>query len=121
MDLILKVAKILNLEPITEDKWNRKFNIQINSPDGPKTLISALDNVLRVTLAKSKSKELGFICLFTDGNGTYWFKVSRGFSTALHESLASLETLIDETADLLTPDQKEKVNALYRVLNSLYD
>ena len=58
---------------------------------------------------------------FTDGNGTYWFKVSRGFATALNESLSSLEKFIDDTKDIgLSPAQKEKVNIVYRVLNSFY-
>ncbi|HAH60826.1 MAG TPA: hypothetical protein DCL73_01865, partial [Treponema sp.] len=63
----------------------------------------------------------GFVCLFTDGNGTYWFKISRGFVTALNESLSSLEILIDDVNADFTPDQKEKVNQLYRSLNTLYD
>jgi hypothetical protein len=73
-----------------------------------------------VTVAKDKSKELGFICLFTDGAGQYWFKCSRGFHTALNESIASLEALIDETADTLDASSKETVNTLYRKLNSFF-
>ena len=80
-----------------------------------------MDCVMRVTEAKSASKELGFITLFTDGNGTYWFKVSRGFPTALNESLSSLEKLIDDTKDLeLSKAQKEKINIVYRLLSSIY-
>ena len=77
--------------------------------------------ILRVAIAKQKSKELGFICLLTDGRGTYWQKVSRGFATALNESLSSLETLIDEATGILTEEQKLKLNSVYRKLNDLYD
>jgi ATP-dependent helicase HrpA len=121
MELICKVVSALNLNPVEEEKWPRKLNVQTGEDGGTEKLISSLDYVLRVTVAKSKSRELGFICLFTDGNGTYWFKVSRGFATALNESLSSLESLIDETAVALSPAQKEKVNIVYRVLNSLYE
>lgn len=69
-------------------------------------LVANLRWLFRVTVAKDKSKELGFICLFTDGAGQYWFKCSRGFHTALNESIASLETLIDETADTLDASSK---------------
>ncbi len=97
------------------------MNVQLGKDDGTQRLIANLDYVLRVTMAKAKSREYGFICLYTDGKGTYWFKVSRGFPTALNESLSSLETLIDEATVALSPAQKEKVNIVYRVLNSLYD
>lgn len=122
MEIIIKVAKYLNLEPVQENKWNRKFNVNIYENDGMKQLINSLEWIMRVTVAKSASKELGFICLFTDGNGWYWYKVSRGFTTALNESLSSLEKLIDDTSDSnLDPSSKEKINILYRVLNSLYE
>jgi ATP-dependent helicase HrpA len=120
MELILKLAKTLNLEIIDEKAWNRKLNINIHDGNSILSLVPSLDNVLRVTIAKSKSRELGFICLFTDGKGNYWFKVSRGFATAVNESLSSLETLADVTDVTLNQEQKDKVNTLYRVLDSLY-
>ena len=120
MDLIMKAARILNLEPLEEKSWNRKLNVHIHDETGVQTLIDAVDRVLRVTVAKSKSRELGFICLFTDGNGTYWFKVSRGFATALNESISSLETLIDEPSLTLTSEQKSKLNVTYRLVHNMY-
>ena len=122
MEIIIKAAKILNLEPIKEDKWNRKMNINIYQEGKLVQLVNMLDCIMRVTEARSNLKELGFICLFTDGNGTYWFKVSRGFATALNESLSSLEKLIDDcnNADL-SMELKEKVNIVYRTLNGLYE
>jgi HrpA-like RNA helicase len=62
-------------------------------------------------------KELGFICLFTDGEGNYRFKCSRGFHTALNESLAALETLIDELGDEVDIEKKHVVNQIYRRLS----
>ena len=121
MELIFKLVKTLNLNPVPEKAWPRKMNVQLGVENGTETLLSSLDYVLRVTMAKSKSREYGFIGLFTDGKGTYWFKVSRGFATALNESLSSLETLIDEATSTLSVAQKEKVNMVYRVLNGLYE
>ena len=103
------------------------MNININSVESDGTtglvkLVNPIDCLMRVTVAKQASHELGFICLFTDGNGTYWFKVSRGFATALNESLSSLEKLIDDASNSdLSVAQKEKVNMVYRVLNSMYE
>ncbi|MBQ0002561.1 MAG: ATP-dependent RNA helicase [Treponema sp.] len=120
LELIFKIASVLNLIPVDEKKFNRKMNINISEENGLDKLISAMENVLNVAVAKTKSKEMGFICAFTDGNKNYWFKVSRGFSTALSESLSTIETLIDETEDSLTDEQKEKINSIYRKLNEFY-
>ena len=57
--------------------------------------------------------------MFTDGKGTYWNKVSRGFSTALAESHASLETLIEENIDF-TEEDKNKINESLRKVNKFY-
>ncbi len=121
VELIAKVVSKLNLKAIGEKDWPRGLNVHIGEEEGKIQLINNIDLVLRVTMAKSRSKEFGFICLFTDGKGTYWFKVSRGFATALNESLASLEKLVDDADGLLNAAQKEKVNMIYRLLNSLYE
>ncbi len=121
MELICKLVKNINLAPVSADSWPKGLNVELTDEESTRTLINSLDYVLRVTMAKSKTHEYGFICLYSDGKGTYWYKVSRGFATALNESLASLESLIDDTASSLTPAQKEKVNMIYRVLNSLYE
>lgn len=119
MDNILRLASSLDLTPIADSAWNRKLNVNIH--ENAQDLVESLSWILRVTVAKSKSKELGFICLFTDGHGTYWLKVSRGFATALNESLSSLETLVDEAAGSFSDSQKAIVNAVYRKLNTLFE
>ena len=120
VELIAKVVSTLNLNPVGEKDWPRGMNVHIADEEGKAELIRNIELVLRVTMAKSRSKEFGFICLFTDGKGTYWFKVSRGFATALNESLSSLETLVDDAASL-SESQKEKVNMVYRLLGSMYE
>ncbi len=120
VELITKVVRKLNLTPVSENQWPKKLNINALEEGGVERLINALDYVMRVTPAK-KSKEYGFITLFSDGKGTYWFKVSRGFATALNESIASIQLIIDSYSQMLSVDGKEKVGNLYRLLNSLYE
>jgi hypothetical protein len=115
IDLILRVAPFVNpKEDLAKGKPKRN---NYNSSENPEKLLAALDEVLRLTEVKAKSGELGFICLFTDGQGNYWFKVSRGFNTALNESLASLESLIDELGDQVDQKDKDRVSALYRKIS----
>lgn len=121
IELIMKVVKNLNLSPAGEKEWPRNFNISLTDDDKTSRLVDNLHYVLRLTMAKSRQKEYGFITLLSDNRGTYWFKVSRGFTTALNESLAALESLIDDAEGRLNAAQEEKVNIVYRVLNSLYE
>ena len=117
MDLILKIVKNCDLSILPAERWNRKMNAHL--PEDAEKLAEALGWLLRVTEAKAKSREAGFICLYTDGRQNYWLNVSRGFSTAINESIASLECLIDESRDLFSSEQKAILNAVYRKLNSL--
>ncbi len=119
MELIIRVATTFNLEQVDENGWPRKQNFVLS--ENAEALIQNLHWLFRVTIAKQKSKELGFICLFNDGNGQYWFKCSRGFHTALNESIASLEALIDETSENIDPESKEKINSIYRKMNSFFN
>ncbi|MCR5762267.1 MAG: ATP-dependent RNA helicase [Treponema sp.] len=122
MELIAKAAKMLNLEPIEESQWIRKLNVDIRKDDNLVMLVNNINCLMRVAVAKSTTRELGFITLYTNGNNSYWFKVSRGFITALNENLASLEKLIDDSKDSsLSKEQKEQINIVYRMLHAMYD
>ena len=120
-DLVLRLARQLDLRPVGEKRLNRRENLSVMDPQQAERLLSSLDLVLRVAEARSKSRELGFICLYSDGRGSYWFKVSRGFATALNESLSSLESLIDETSGSITEQQKSRLSTVYRRLADLYN
>lgn len=120
LSLILRLVRALDLSPLANEAWGRKENINIAQKGGAETLLKLIPNIMRIAVAKAKSKEYGFICLFTDGSGTYYFKVSRGFSTALNESLSSLETLADEKDLPFTNEDRERLNKIYRFLHGLY-
>lgn len=119
LDLIVRIASAFNLKPVSASDWPRKRNFRF--PEDFSALVENLSWVFRVTVAKEKSRELGFICLFTDGGGRYWFKCSRGFHTALNESIASLETLIDESEDTVDKKSKETIGRLYARLNTFFN
>ena len=120
LSLMMNIARNIDITPLSEKKWNRKMNVNIYNPVDKETLIDSLQYILKPAIAKQKGKEYGFITLFTDGNGNYWFKVSRGFTTAQTESHHSLEMLIEEQVDF-TADDKKTINECLRIINSLYD
>lgn len=118
--MIIKAASSLNLSPLGEREWNRKMNVNIYDSSGRKALFGSLRHVLRTAPSKKKGSEFGFICLMTDGNGSYWLKVSRGFSTALSESHVSAERLVEEDIEF-TDEEKRIAGRLLALLNSFYE
>jgi hypothetical protein len=75
-----------------------------------------------VAKPKGKDKKLGFVSLYTDGEGVFWFRISKGFHTALNESIASLEALIDAADGVeLAAEAKERIGDLYRKLSSFFE
>jgi len=119
LSLMIEIIKNLEISPISEKKWNRKMNVNIHNPIEKEQIIDSLDWILRTAIAKQKNKEYGFITLFTDSKGNYWYKVSRGFSTALAESHSSLEILIEEQVDF-SEEEKQKINDCLRKVNKFY-
>ena len=111
---------VLEPEGAFNREWKRKTHFYSGDTENLALLIKELPLVLLPAVhGKKPGKEMGFIALFTDGRGGYWFRCSRGFHTALNESMASLETLIDELGDDVDIAVKHEVNQTYRRLADL--
>ena len=118
LGLVLSIAEAFPLQPLESDTpFPRTKNFTL--PDDTAALLEQLPLIFRTVTAKQKSKQLGFITLFNDGNGTFWLKTSRGFHTALHENLASLQQLIDSAGAGLDEAQTAAVNSLYSKIAKL--
>ena len=116
--LVLSVAEAFPLQPLdSEIPFPRTKNFTL--PEDTAALLEQLPLIFRTVAAKQKSKQLGFITLFNDGNGTFWLKTSRGFHTALHENLASLQQLIDSAGAGLDGTQTAAINNLYSKIAKL--
>jgi len=130
LETIIRIQDWLDLEADLERDWPRSANFEILRQDTPRSvnpegfekLVSNLDHVLQVAVPRGKDRRLGFVTLYTDGAGTFWFRVSKGFHTALNESIASLESLADAAADEAVPAAaKETIGALYRKLSAFFE
>ena len=120
MSTIINAVQTLDLMPLAEKRWSRQLNANIYDPVGKESLIDSLDWILHTAIAKQKNKECGFITLYNDGSGNYWYKVTRGFNTAVMESHHSLETLIEENVDFTHEDER-KINGVLSLVNKLYE
>jgi hypothetical protein len=114
LDLILSLVPTLDAENALTREWPRKQNF--NAGEDLSALLKHMDSLVKPARWKKNSKELGFLGLFTDQEGNYWLRCSRGFHTSLNESLASLEALIDEMGDDVDLGMKNVVNQAYRRL-----
>jgi hypothetical protein len=117
LSLILHLVPSLAIEGASSRSWPRKA--AFNSREDLSALLEQLPLLVTPAIWKNGKKELGFICLFTDGAGNYWFKCSRGFHTGLNESLSAVETLIDELGDDVDVADKHVVNQCFRRLSDL--
>ncbi|MDR0487184.1 MAG: ATP-dependent RNA helicase [Treponema sp.] len=115
LDLILWLAPVLDIDNALKREWPRKGNF--NSREDLAALLDHLDDLAKPVVWKKGSKDLGFLGLFTDGEGGYWFRASRGFYRSLNESLSSLESLIDELGEEAAAETKHVVNQCYRRLS----
>lgn len=83
-------------------------------------LISDMEFMLRLSAIR-KDRDLGFISLYTNREGMFWFKATKGFSTALAESLASLEYLADTVDSASHPTEAAIIGKHYRRLSQILE
>ena len=73
-----------------------------------------------VSKKKKNRHELGFLSLNTDNNGTYWFKSTKRFNTALNQSVEAIGALANNSKDQVKPESWSIINAVYGKLDSFY-
>ncbi|MCX7026895.1 MAG: ATP-dependent RNA helicase [Spirochaetes bacterium] len=130
LDTIVRVKDWLDPEGDLARNWPRSRNYELKAKEGePESartelakLVEDLGHVFQIAFPKGKDKRLGFVTLYTDGEGVFWFRVSKGFHTALNESISSLESLADAAADATVPAKaKEEIGAVYRKLMAFFE
>jgi RNA helicase HrpA len=130
LDTIVRVKDWLDPEGDLARDWPKSRNYELKPKEGEAEaargelakLVEDLGHVFQIALPKGKDKRLGFVTLYTDGEGVFWFRVSKGFHTALNESISSLESLADAAADpAVSAKAKEAIGAVYRKLTAFFE
>ncbi len=93
-----------------------RLNIWENLP----VLCNQLPYVLSPVLTK-KNRELGFLTLYTNQDGLFWFKPTLAFSTALSETISSLEYLADNVDPAVHDKAASLIGRLYRALSTILE
>ena len=119
LNTLLALAKRVDIGRGVLRRWPRGT---YTYSDSAATLCNALSNLLSPCARKKQSKKLGFLALYSDGQGRYWYRCAKGFHSALSESLSSLENLGDEIAGVSHDrDRMEGINTAFRRLSSLLE
>jgi ATP-dependent helicase HrpA len=84
-------------------------------------LCSNLNLILKAAPLKKSARSLGFVALYSNETGQFWFKPARNFHTAVSESIASLELLADELDEDADSELVSQVGVVYRHLEQLLD
>jgi ATP-dependent helicase HrpA len=116
---VLSLAPYLHTEEGVWEEWpqGRTFSFAGNG----KEMCTHLPRLLCLCPLQKKSKRLGFLTLYTDWKGSYWFKSEKSLLTARTESLASLESLADEPGDILAPEDRETAARLYHLISDMLE
>ncbi len=119
LNSLLFIAKKMDISRGILRNWPQGF---YSYEDSAATLCGSLSEILSPCPRKKKSKRLGFLALYSDNRGRYWYRSAKGFHSALSESLSSLENLADEVAENNQErDCVQKINTAFRRLSSLLD
>ena len=130
LDTIIRVKDWLDPEGDLGREWPKSRNFELKAREGqPESshaelskLVESLGHVFQIALPKGKEKRLGFVTLYTDGEGVFWYRISKGFHTALNESISSLESLADAAADpSVSARDKEAIGGVYRKLTAFFE
>jgi RNA helicase HrpA len=118
----MKLVTIFNLVPhihpergVWED-WPERRTFTFTSE--ARELAGCIPRLLSLCPLKEQSKKLGFLTLYTDWGGRYWFRSEKSLNTARLESLASLENLVDEPGEALNREERESIAKLYHELDA---
>jgi RNA helicase HrpA len=119
LSVILSLAPYLHMEEGVWESWpaGRQFRF---SRDG-RELCSYLPRLLSLCPLKGTSKRLGFLTLYADWKGNYWFKSEKSLLTARQETLASLEALADEPEELLHAEDRETTARFYHLISEMLE
>jgi ATP-dependent helicase HrpA len=119
LGVILSLAPYLHTEEGVWEDWPQGKTFSFGS-DG-RALCAHLPRLLSLCPLQNKSRRMGFLTLYTDWKGNYWFKSEKSLLTARTETLASLEGLADEKGDVLTTEDRETAAKLYHLISDMLE
>jgi len=119
LNTILKTAGLLRMDKGIIHRWPVQKNFAFQTQGNE--LCRHIDNLLCLCQKKKKHRKLGFLTLNTDGEGIYWYSCELDFYKSLTESLAALESIIDEPSASVRDELVHQINHTYRWLSQVIE
>ncbi len=119
LGVILSLAPYIHTEEGVWEDWPAGRTFAAASQG--KQLCEHLPRLLCLCPLQKKSNRIGFLTLYTDWKGNYWFKPEKSLLTARTETLASLEKLAEESDETLEPGDRETVARLYHLVSEMLE
>jgi ATP-dependent helicase HrpA len=119
LGVVLSLAPYIHTDEGVWEKWpqGRTFSFAASGRE----IREHLPRLLCLCPLQKKARSLGFLTLYTDWKGNYWFKSEKSLLTARTESLASLERLADEPGEVLAPEDRETIARLYHLISDMLE
>jgi hypothetical protein len=116
---VLSLAPYLHTDEGVWEKW--PLGQTFTFATGGKELCEHLPRLLCLCPLQKKSRRLGFLTMYTDWKGNYWFKSEKSLLTARTETLASLESLADEPSETLSTEDRETASRIYHLISEMLE
>jgi ATP-dependent helicase HrpA len=116
---VLSLAPYIHTEEGVWETWPQGTTYSFAS--NGKEICRHLPRLLCLCPLQKKARSIGFLTLYTDWKGNYWFRSEKSLLTARTESLASLERIADEPGDSLSPEDRETVARLYHLISDMLE
>ncbi|MDC7225581.1 MAG: ATP-dependent RNA helicase [Spirochaetales bacterium] len=111
---IIRICKVIDPVNHVTGKMPAAFYTQAEFDSN--AVFNGINMIMHLYRKPKSKKQLGFITLHTDGNGSYWFTSGSNFLVSLEESLSSLEVIADELTD---KSSQKQIGRVYRRLNEM--
>ncbi|TVQ24572.1 MAG: ATP-dependent RNA helicase [Spirochaetaceae bacterium] len=117
LETVLRLARHIRLPDDLGS--NRPLQRSYTAQTDLAALLETIPECLTFAPLRKSKKQLGVNALFTDGNGTYWFRTVGRYTQAVEETLGSLEYLTDEIRNTGS-DAVEDDGLNYAALGAMY-
>ncbi len=119
LGVVLSLAPYIHTEEGVWESWPQGKTYPFASQG--REICANLPRLLCLCPLQKKARSLGFLTLYTDWKGNYWFKSEKSLLTARTETLASLERLADEPGEMLSAENKETAARLYHLISDMLE
>ena len=113
---IVYLLASFDIKVLFSDEVKPFLKVHLKLPEDVVQFESLLPFVMKLTLNKSKSKELAFVALYYEKRGSFTIRLSKGFSSALHETSISLQIIMDRFLLALPKNIAKEIEDLYSKL-----